>query len=127
LVSIEAGAVQSALADKVEEYKDLAKFGDRRIPTIVLNETYAPFKSYIALRAKNLTEGGTQDASDRYAVGTGLGLLLLHEDLKQREKASNQEVDEAQMLVSKQAVARSVLLMMPAFDTLAREVGVEEE
>ena len=115
----------SALAEKKEEYKDLAKLGSQRIPTIVLNETYAPFKSYIAARAKDLTEGGTQDASDRYAVGTGLGLLLLHQNLTQREKASKQPVDEEQVLVSRQAVARSVLLMMPAFDTLAREVGVE--
>ena len=115
----------STLAAAREEYEDLAKLGSSLIPTIVLNSTYAPFKGYISARAKDLTEGGTQDASDRYAVGTGLGLLLLHEDLKRRKKTSKQSVDEDQVLVSKQAVARSVLLMMPAFDTLAREAGVE--
>ena len=115
----------STLASSAEEYKDLAKLGTQRIPTILLNATYAPYKGYISARAKDLTEGGTQDASDRYAVGTGLGLLLLHEDVKRREKTSKQSVDEDQMLVSKQAVARSVLLMMPAFDALVREAGVE--
>lgn len=123
------GAVEEyearVLAEKREEYKELAKLEDQSIPTIVLNETYAPFKSYIAARAKELTEGGTQDASDRYAVGTGLGLLLLHEDLKQRKRTNKKPADEGQVLASKQAVARSVLLMMPAFDTLAREAGVE--
>lgn len=107
------------------EYKDLAKLGNRRIPTIVLNETYAPFKAYISARAKDLTAGGTEDASDRYAVGTGLGLLVLHEDLKRREKENENPTDDSQVLVSKQAIARSVLLMMPAFDTLVREAGVE--
>ncbi len=115
----------ATLAQSKEEYKELAKLGTQRIPTIVLNSTYAPFKGYISARAKDLTEGGAQDASDRYAVGTGLGLLLLHEDLKAREKASKKPVDPEQVAVSKQAVARSVLLMMPAFDALARESGIE--
>jgi hypothetical protein len=115
----------TTLATSKEEYKDLAKLGSREIPTIMLNSTYAPYKAYVSARARDLTSGGTQDASDRYAVGTGLGLLLLHEDVKRREKESKMPVDEDQVLVSKQAVARSVLLMMPAFDTLVREAGVE--
>jgi len=114
-------------ADLAEDdgYKELVKLGNQRIPTIVLNETYTPYKSYIAARAKDLTTGGTQDAADRYAVGAGLGLLVLHEDFKKREQANKREVDPDQVAVAKQAVARSVLLMMPAFDTLAREVGIE--
>jgi hypothetical protein len=116
----------ATLAAKRSEYKDLAKLGSQEIPTIVLNETYAPYKGYISVRAKDLTKSGTEDAGDRYAVGTGLGLLVLHEDLKKREKESKKPVDPEQVLVSKQAVARSVLLMMPAFDTLAREAGIEE-
>ncbi|ODQ99158.1 hypothetical protein BHQ21_25465 [Mycobacterium sherrisii] len=118
----------SDLAAESTEYAELAKLGDQRIPTIVLNETYAPYKAYISARAKNLTEGGTQDASDRYAVGTGLGLLLLHEELKKKEKAGegvNAAITEEQLAVAKKAVARSVLSIMPAFDTLAKETGVE--
>jgi hypothetical protein len=116
------------LAAQRTEYAELAKLGDQRIPTIVLNETYAPYKAYISARAKNLTEAGTQDAGDRYAVGTGLGLLLLHEELKKKEKAGEggkAAITEEQFAVAKQAVARSVLSIMPAFDTLARETGVE--
>lgn len=113
----------AVLAEKRAEYKELASLGDQPIPTIVLNETYAPYKKYITARAKELTEKGTQEASDRYAVGTGLGLLLLHEELKSRN--GSQPLDEEQFLVAKQAVARSVLLMMPSFDALVREAGIE--
>lgn len=116
----------ATLASSRPEYKELSKLGTQEIPTIVLNETYAPYKGYISARAKDLTASGTEDAGDRYAVGTGLGLLLLHEDLKKREEQSRKPVDADQVLVSKQAVARSVLLMMPAFDTLAREAGIED-
>lgn len=114
----------ATLAQSDEVYKDLAKLGSQRIPTIVLNKTYAPYKSYISARAKDLTKTGAQDASDRYAVGTGLGLLVLHEDQKKREKESKTPVDPEQFSISQQAVARSVLLMMPEFDTLAREAGL---
>lgn len=116
----------ATLASAREEYKALGKLGTQKIPTIVLNEEYAPYKGYISVRAKDLTEGGVSDASDRYAVGTGLGLLLLHEEYRRRAEKSLEPVDPAVELASKQAVARAVLLMMPAFDTLIREVGISE-
>lgn len=115
----------ATLASSRPEYKELVKLGTQTVPTIVLNSSYAPFKGYIGVRAKELTSGGTDDAADRYAVGLGLGLLLLHEDLKKRETKSKTPVDPEHMLISQQAVARSVLLMMPSFDALAREVGIE--
>ena len=49
---IEAATLASAL----EEYKELAKLGQQRIPTIVLNRTYSPYKGYIQMRAKDLTD-----------------------------------------------------------------------
>ena len=114
------------LADAVDEYKELARLGTQKIPTIVLNETYAPYKAYISARARDLTEGGTQGAADRYAVGAGLGLLVLHEEYRLRAKNRKDTVDPAVELTAKQAVARSVLLMMPAFDSLIREAGISD-
>jgi hypothetical protein len=108
-----------------EEYKQLATLGNETIPTIVLNSTYSPYKSYVAARARDLTSAGAVDASDRYAVGAGLGMLLLHEDHKRRAEAGTKAVDQGDLLIAQQAIARSVLFMMPAFDDLARETGVE--
>lgn len=113
------------LAGQLEEYKPLASLGEEKIPTIVLNEEYAPFKTYISNRAKELTEKGVQDTRDRYAVGLRLGLLVLHEDWTKRAK-SNQPVDADVELTAKQALGRSVLLMLPAFDALVREAGLSE-
>lgn len=116
----------SDLAEAREEYKDLAKFGDQEIPTIVLNETYAPYKAYVSMRAKELTQAGVESASDRYAVGAGLGLLVLYDDERKRLEKGGKPMGPEHELSGKQAVARSVLLMMPSFDTLLREAGIEE-
>ena len=116
----------TTLASAVEEYESLASLGTEEIPTIVLNEDYAPFKGYIAGRARDLSKKGTDDTRDRYAVGLGLGLLILHEDEQKRTAKSKQPADPTRELVARQAVARSVLLMMPAFDALAKETGLLE-
>lgn len=113
------------LAESREEYKELAKLGDQEVPTIILNKEYAQFKRYISARAKNLTtDKGVEDAKDRYAVGLGLGLLILKEETAKRAEQSQQPVDEKSELAAKQAVARSVLVMMPAFDDIIKEAGL---
>lgn len=116
----------ATLAETLEEYRELESLGAAEIPTIVLNKSYAPFKAYIASRAKELTDKGTDDVGDRYAVGLGLGLLVLHEDSEKRAQKTKQPVAPELELVAKQAVARSVLLMMPAFDSLMKEAGLTE-
>lgn len=108
-------------------YEGLASLGEVAIPTIVLNEAYSPYKGYMAERAKTLTENAAQATADRYAVGTGLGLLLLNEDLRKREKNTGVAVDEEFERAARVAIARSVLVMMPYFDQLAKEAGAEEE
>jgi hypothetical protein len=72
-----------------EEYADLAALGDRKIPTLVLNEHYSPLKDYLAGRARG---GGadrdrTNVLKDHYAVGVGVGLLFLkQEDERKRRR-----------------------------------------
>ena len=59
-------------------------------------------------------------------MGVGFGLLLLDEDSKKKAAKSGKAVDPSEQLAAKKAVARSVLLMMPAFDSLIKEAGLAE-
>jgi len=108
------------LAAQRDEYKDLSAIGDA-IPTIVLNSTYSPLKSYISARAAELTEEGKEQSRERYAVGAGVNLLLLD---AQRKKDAKKGVatDEAAMKVAAQAGARGVLAVLPDYDRLAKEL-----
>lgn len=57
-----------------EEYKALAALGDTPVPTIYLNEEYAPLRRYVAGRQKDLaSDAGPERARNRYAVGVGSG------------------------------------------------------
>lgn len=108
------------LADKRPEYKDLAKI-DAEIPTIVLNRTYSPLKSYVQARAAELTEEGKEQARERYAVGVGVALLVLDQDARKADK-TGKPLDDATLDAGRQAAARAVLSVMPAYDRLAKEL-----
>jgi hypothetical protein len=107
------------------EYAELAPLGTTEIPTIFLNQEYGPYKTYIGARARDLTDTGVEAKKERYAIGVGLGLLYLNQQLEARAK-TGERVSEHFELDAKQAVARSVLTMMPAFDRLVSEAGVIE-
>jgi hypothetical protein len=113
------------LAASRPEYVELGKLGDVPIPTLLLNEDYVGLKHYIEARANRLSESGLEQKRDQYAVGVGVGLLMLHQDLERRRKAGEMLQDDWAGS-AKEAIARSVLSMMPAFDELAREAGLEE-
>jgi hypothetical protein len=112
------------LAEEADDYKELEKLGDAKVPTIFLNRDYSPLKRYEAARAKDLTGEGIERARDRYAVGAGLGLLLLDRDLK--AKCNGAGLSDAAELTAKQAAAQSALVMMPQYDKLAHATGVNE-
>ncbi|MGZ4228364.1 MAG: hypothetical protein ACXVHB_20155 [Solirubrobacteraceae bacterium] len=105
-----------------DDYKDLAKLGETKISTIILNEDYEPLKRYEAARPE-LTVRGRDDARERYAVGTGLALLVLHRDFSKGEIPPSDEVQ----LAAKQAAAQATLVMMPQYGKLAREAGVIDD
>lgn len=86
----------------------------------------APLRKYIAARQKDLSsETGPERARNRYAVGVGVGLILLDETTKKLAEA-RKPVDDDLLLSAKRAAAQAALSVLPEFDLLAREAGVEQ-
>ena len=114
----------AVLAEAEPEYAELASLGDVKIPTIVLNEEYPPFKKYLTTRNKELTS--IDRPKEQYAIGVGVALLLLENELAERRKdgAKNDLPDDDFVAEAQQAAARAVLAVMPSFDALAKEAGL---
>ncbi len=108
------------LASQRDEYKELATV-DTEIPTIVLNRTYSPLKSYIQARAAELTDEGKEQSRERYAVGVGVALLVLDQEQRKKER-SGEAPDESTLAAGRGAAARAVLSVMPDYDRLAKEI-----
>lgn len=128
---IEMIAAETLASD--ETYAALAALSDTPIPTVYLNETYAQFKDYVSVRARELaSDTGVDKVKSRYAVGLGLGLLYLHFEAEKARKAREVKGDQPLAddpdadLRSRQAVARSVLAIMPQFDSLADISGIQD-
>jgi hypothetical protein len=112
------------LAGAQLEYAELAGLGDVKIPTIVLNEEYPPFKKYLAGRNRDLTK--IERPKEQYAIGVGVALLLLDREVEARRTASSGDVPDDGFVASAQrTAARAVLAVMPSFDALAKEAGLE--
>lgn len=111
------------LAATRSEYGDLASLGQAMIPVVMLNQEYPPLKQYLQSRSRNLVSLDTP--RETYALGVGLDLLLLHQEQERRE--NNEEiVDEELLAFAHTAAARAVLSVMPAFDELAKQAGLDE-
>lgn len=108
------------LAQERPEYSDLANVNDE-VPTIILNTSYSPLKGYVQARAAELTDEGKEQAQERYAVGVGVGLLILNEH-EVKEKKAGRLVHGPAIEVAKRAAARAVLSILPEYDRLAREL-----
>jgi hypothetical protein len=114
------------LAEKIDEYKELASEGSRLVTTIYLSEDYTALKKYEAWRARTVGTRGLDEARDRYAVAYGVGALVLREQEQKRIKAGKPEPDAEEVRAERDAVARSALAMMPDIDKLIRETGLEQ-
>ncbi len=115
----------SVLAAERDEYKHLAALGSQPVPTIVLNVDYSPLKRYEGERAKKHGKGTLDQARDRYGVGVGVGLLVLEERYRKLENEGKKRPTNT--LAERQAVARAALALMPDFDRLVLEAGLETE
>lgn len=113
------------LASERPGYEELANLGDIKIPTLLLNRHYARLKAYIGARARDLKTESLEMKYGQYAVGTGLGLLLLYKEGEKQQKGEK-PIEPNWLRAAQDAVARGVLSMMPGFDALAREAGLED-
>ncbi|WP_432127564.1 hypothetical protein [Streptomyces sp. bgisy082] len=112
----------SILAEQQADYAELRALGDQLIPTVLLNQEYPPFKKYLAARNKELTTD--KRAREQYAVGVGVSLLLLQQKLDKIKGAGEALPDDDFIDEARRAAASAVLAVMPAFDELAKEVGI---
>ena len=121
------GVVDEArISDLVSVDSEYAAMGraDLVVPLIRLNEEFLHLKRYSAARAHLVGDEGVRRLKDRYAVGVGVQLALLEEMARRQVEAAEAVSDEvlAEMRV---IAARGVLAIMPAFDQLAQEAGLE--
>lgn len=94
------------------------------VPVVKLNEEFTPLKMYSALRAREVGDEGVARAKDRYAVGVGVEMLLL--DQFARSRAHHERPVESDWLeAARVAAARGVLAVLPDYDQLVAEAGLE--
>ena len=107
------------------EYKELASLGATPVLTILLNEDYSPLKKYLQRRQAGLSKIGYGHAANRYAIDVGVALLVLHHEAEQRIRRGG-HVDEELLHVARSAAAQGAISILPHFDALAKEAGIEE-
>lgn len=113
-----------ALAEANPEYKELAELGETGVLTILLNEDYSPFKKYVQKRQTGLSKISSGHAHNRYAIDVGVALLVLHHEAEQRLKRGK-HLDEELLDVARVAAAQGAISILPHFDALAREAGID--
>lgn len=118
-------AGEELAAQRPDDYRDLAKLGATEVPTIFLNEQFSALKQYIAARTSAAGDEAIERSRISYATGVGVGLLLLQEEREKRLKKSP-EIDEGMFGAASTALARAVLSVLPDFDKLAKEAGIDE-
>ena len=99
-----------------DDYRDLAALGDADIKTIVLNEEYSDYKRYVARLVSGRAPHSVDRTKDRYAQGVGVGLLVL------QERARQNPLEDDQLKAAAQAIARSTLSLLPAFEEIMSRI-----
>jgi hypothetical protein len=77
------------------------------------------------VRQRDLVRSASSPAYARYAVDVGVAMLVLHQE-RQARVEKGERIDEAMLEVAKQAAAQGAVSILPHFDELARQAGLEE-
>lgn len=116
--------VPASILAKIPEYAELATMGEKPVLTIYLNNDYAPFKRYLSARQRDLTSSKVSHAKNRYAVDVGVAMLVLEND-RQRRLTRGDTLDEALLEVARDAAAQGALSILPYFDEITKQAGIE--
>jgi hypothetical protein len=128
LTPVMPGKVEEVAAHLIAEepeYAEFAKHGDMPVLTIYLNEDYVPLKRYLGVRHRDLVRTASSPAYERYAVDVGVAMLVLHHAREARIREGD-SVDEAMLETARQAAAQGAVSILPQFDELARQAGIDE-
>lgn len=116
--------VPASILAKKPEYKELAALGDKPVLTIYLNNDYAPYKRYLSARQRDLTSSKVSHAKNRYAIDVGVAMLVLESD-RQKRITRGDRLDEDLLEVARDAAAQGALSILPYFDQMAKDAGIE--
>ena len=111
------------LAEADSAYEPIAG-SDIEISVLKLNEGFSPLKAYASIRAKAVGDEGVARAKDRYALGVGVEMFLLEREIKAARDAG-EDVPEKWLRAATAAAARGVLSVLPDFDHLVVEAGLD--
>ena len=120
----EAELVQaSTFVELGDDYKRYANIDEDGL-LLKLNEEFAPLKAYTSMRARDVGDEGVRRLKNRYALGFGVYLVVA--DKHQRHASeSGQPPNEESGTISRRAAAQAVLAMLPEFDALIAEAGLD--
>lgn len=121
----EVEMISAELLAESKEYADLGGLGSAEIPTVWLNEEYPRYKKYLESRSKKLTD--LSRPKDQYALGVGVALLTMYEESLVRSRKGDREEprDPDLIAAAQESAARGVLAVMPAFDELINDMGID--
>lgn len=89
-----------------------------------LNEDFAPLKAYSSMRARSIGDQGVRQLKNRYALGFGVYMVVADAHQRQANQAGEPPDDDL-IAASCRAAAQAVLAMLPEFDTLIAEAGLD--
>lgn len=120
----EAELVQaSTFAELGDDYKRFARVdGDGLL--LKLNEDFSPLKAYTSMRARRIGDEGVRRIKDRYALGLGVYMVVANEQ-QRRAGESGDPPNEDLIAGARRAAAQAILAMLPEFDALIAEAGLD--
>ncbi len=120
----EAELVQaSTFVELGDDYKRYANVDEDGL-LLKLNEEFTPLKTYTSMRAREIGDEGVRRLKNRYALGLGVYMVVADKHQRHANESGHARNEEA-VTNSRLAAAQAILAMLPEFDTLIKEAGLD--